>query len=241
MKDIHLQGFSYTEYDTGPWLWLATGNDTNGTDSTQWVGIAEPGMLQLWSLNVSFSHLFISATLDLGVWRHICLGLDFKEGQIILVENAELRRDLREQEKMAEMFENFSSTLSSISVGCGSSKSTIGRISDFQIWDSVLPLDKMLAITGCKETLEGNFLSWEGTDWQLNSSSGAMELEMHFDDICEGGQGSSLALIPYTMSMVPRALHQCSRLGGQVAGYTDQAEFHSIARFLSSRWVDLEN
>ena len=189
---------------------------------------------------VSLSHLFISATLDLGVWRHICLGLDFKEGQIILVENAELRRDLREQEKMVEMFEKFSPTLSSISVGCGSSRSTIGSISDFQIWDSVLPLDKMVAITGCKELLEGNFLSWEGTDWQLNSSSGAMELEMQFDDICEGGQGSSLALIPYTMSMVPRALHQCSRLGGQVAGYTDQAEFHSIARFLSSRWVDWE-
>ena len=50
LKDIHLQGFSYTEYDTGPWLWFATGNDTNGTDTTQWVGIAEPGMLQLWSL-----------------------------------------------------------------------------------------------------------------------------------------------------------------------------------------------
>ena len=42
-----LQGFSYTEFDTGPWLWLATGNNTNGTETIHWVGIAEPGMYQL--------------------------------------------------------------------------------------------------------------------------------------------------------------------------------------------------
>ena len=152
-----------------------------------------------------------------------------------MVENAELRKDLREQAKLVEMFEELSPTLSSISVGCGSGKSTIGSVSDFQIWDSFLPLDKMLAITGCKELLEGNLLSWQGTEWQLNSSSGAKEKEMLFEDICKEGQDSSLALIPYTMSMVPRALHQCSRLGGQVAGYTNQAELHNIARFLSSR------
>ena len=151
-----------------------------------------------------------------------------------MVENAELRRDLREQAKLVEMFDELSPTLSSISVGCGSGKSTIGSVSDFQIWDSVLPLEKMLAITGCKELLEGNLLSWEGTEWQLNSSSNATEKKMLVEDIC-GEQESSLALIPYTMSMVPRALHQCSRLGGQVAGYSNQTELHDIARFLSSR------
>ena len=137
------------------------------------------------------------------------------------------------------MFEELSPTLSSISVGCGSGKSTIGSVSDFQIWDSVLPLEKMLAITGCKELLEGNLLSWEGTEWQLNSSSNATENEMLVEDIC-GEQDSSLVLIPYTMSMVPRALHQCSRLGGQVAGYSNQTELQNIARFLFSRWVDCE-
>ena len=156
---------------------------------------------------------------------------------MILVENGELRRNLSEQEKMVNMFEEFSPTLSSISVGCTSSKSTVGSVSDFQVWDSVLPVDKMLAITSCKELLEGNLLSWEGTEWQMNSSSNATEKEMLVEDIC-GSQDSSLALIPYTMSMVPRALHQCSRLGGRVAGYSNQTEFQAIARFLSSRWID---
>ena len=39
------KGLSYTEYDTGPWLWLATGNATNGTSTQHWVGLGEPGML----------------------------------------------------------------------------------------------------------------------------------------------------------------------------------------------------
>ena len=38
-------GLSYTEYDTGPWLWLATGNSTNRTSTQHWVGLGEPGML----------------------------------------------------------------------------------------------------------------------------------------------------------------------------------------------------
>ena len=42
----HRKGFIYTEYDVGPWLWLATGNSTNGTNSSHWIGLSEPGM---WS------------------------------------------------------------------------------------------------------------------------------------------------------------------------------------------------
>ena len=185
--------------------------------------------------------LYLSATINLGVWRHICLSLDFEEGLIILVENAETRIDLRDQEKVVKMFKDFSPTFGSVSVGCGSAddfsiKSTIGSISDFQIWDSVLPLDKMLSITGCQESSVGNLLSWEGTNWQLNSSSNVTKSELPFNDIC-GSQDSSLALIPYTMSMVPRALHQCSRLGGQVVGYSNETELHDTARFLVSRSV----
>ena len=185
--------------------------------------------------------LYLSATINLGVWRHICLSLDFEEGLIILVENAETRIDLRDQEKVVKMFKDFSPTFGSVSVGCGSVddfsiKSTIGSISDFQIWDSVLPLDKMLSITGCQESSVGNLLSWEGTNWHVNSSSNVSKSELPFNDIC-GSEDSSLALIPYTMSMVPRALHQCSRLGGQVVGYSNQTELQDIARFLVSRSV----
>ena len=141
-------------------------------------------------------------------------------------------------EKMANMSKDFSPTFNSVSVGCTTYKSIIGSVSDFQIWDSVLPLDKMLSITDCQQSPEGNLLRWEGTNWQLNSSSNGTKYNLPFKDICRSQMtGSSLALIPYTMSMVPRALHQCSRLGGQVVGYSNETELHDTARFLVSRSV----
>ena len=139
---------------------------------------------------------------------------------------------------MANMSKDFSPTFNSVSVGCTTYKSIIGSVSDFQIWDSVLPLDKMLSITDCQQSPEGNLLRWEGTNWQLNSSSNGTKYNLPFKDICRSQMtGSSLALIPYTMSMVPRALHQCSRLGGQVVGYSNETELHDTARFLVSRSV----
>ena len=147
----------------------------------------------------------------------------------------EQRIDMRD-EKMANMSKDFSPTFNSVSVGCTTHKSIIGSVSDFQIWDSVLPLDKMLSITNCQQSPEGNLLRWEGTNWQLNSSSNGTKYNLPFKDICRSQMtGSSLALIPYTMSMVPRALHQCSRLGGQVVGYSNETELHDTARFLVSR------
>ena len=139
---------------------------------------------------------------------------------------------------MANMSKDFSPTFNSVSVGCTTHKSIIGSVSDFQIWDSVLPLDQMLSTTDCQQSPEGNLLRWEGTNWQLNSSSNGTKYNLPFKDICRSQMtGSSLALIPYTMSMVPRALHQCSRLGGQVVGYSNETELHDIARFLVSRSV----
>ena len=73
-------------------------------------------------------------------------------------------------------------------------------MTDFQIWDKALPDEQLLKVTiirffhhlarinvevspkllepkvtGCKEFPEGNFLSWENTDWFLNSSRGTVE------------------------------------------------------------------
>ena len=67
--------------------------------------------------------------------------------------------------------------------------STHGKVTDFQMWDEVLPdeqllkvLEKNLAfstlaflkITGCEEFPEGNLVSWEKTNWFLNSSRGTV-------------------------------------------------------------------
>ena len=65
---FHLEGFIYEEYDTGPWVWIATGNETNGTDTTQWFGLADPGTLifvmSLMSHISSFQSPLTSASGD---------------------------------------------------------------------------------------------------------------------------------------------------------------------------------
>ena len=71
---------------------------------------------EFWRNNQRHAYffLYLSATINLGVWRHICLSLDFEEGLIILVENAETRIDLRDQEKVVKMFKDFSPTFGSV-------------------------------------------------------------------------------------------------------------------------------
>ena len=53
-----------------------------------------PGEIDPYA-NVIHFFLYLSATLNVGVWRHLCLGLDFEEGRIIVVENGEHIADIR--------------------------------------------------------------------------------------------------------------------------------------------------
>ena len=68
-----------------------------------------------------------------------------------------------------------------------------GKVTDFQMWDEVLPDEQLLKVktkrlkvktkrrkapafqvTGCEEFPEGNLVSWEKTNWFLNSSRGTV-------------------------------------------------------------------
>ena len=52
--------------------------------------VEKKSYMEMW-----YTHfLYLSATLNVGVWRHLCLGLDFKEGRIIVVENGEHIADI---------------------------------------------------------------------------------------------------------------------------------------------------
>ena len=67
--------------------------------------------------------------------------------------------------------------------------STHGKVTDFQMWDEVLSDEQLLKVktetntfkfnshfqvTGCEEFPEGNLVSWEKTNWFLNSSRGTV-------------------------------------------------------------------
>jgi hypothetical protein len=131
--------------------------------------------------------------------------------------------------------------MNSVSVGCNYRLPGLqgymtmhGRVADFQLWSSVLPLEEMIAITGCRTFPEGSLLSWQGTVWHLNSSLGTarreeMDLEL---GIC-ANTTTSLALLPHRMAFDPAGLHTCTKLSGKAAAYSTESELDRISLHLA--------
>ena len=47
------------------------------------------------------------------------------------------------------------------------SRSTVGRFTDFNVWDSELTLERMRDFTSCKMAMVGNLISWNINDWTV--------------------------------------------------------------------------
>ena len=126
---------------------------------------------------------------------------------------------------------NFRCTYRGISL-----RSMHGKITDFQMWDMILPDDEMIQITGCKMFREGNFQSWAANNWFLNSSRGTARKEMLDleQDVCQSTD-ISLHLIPYPIPFHPDAPHVCSKFSGEVVQYSKKDKFDKIITFLSAK------
>ena len=111
-----------------------------------------------------------------------------------------------------------------------------GKITDFQMWDKILPDDEMIQITGCKLFKEGNFQSWTGNNWFLNSSRGTARTEMLDleQDVCQSTE-QSFHLIPYKKYFDPESFRMCNRFSGEIVQYSKKDKFEKIVRFLSAR------
>ena len=46
------------------------------------------------------------------------------------------------------------------------------RVADFNMWQSTLSTEEMVQITGCQAFPEGDLISWQKTEFHLNSSAG---------------------------------------------------------------------
>ena len=47
------------------------------------------------------------------------------------------------------------------------SRSTIGRFTDFNVWDSELSVERMRDFTSCKMGVVGNMIPWNINDWTV--------------------------------------------------------------------------
>merc|ERR1719234_1505902 len=127
------EGWLYGEWETGPWWAFHTKEKAVG--SYGWLGLGT-GMRgpQL-------------------TWRHTCVVADFIEGHTKLFENGEKYFDKTGIKDMQETYKKNKKTIDMVAVGCvhktGATPmmSAHGRVTDFQMWDHVLPDEQLLKVT----------------------------------------------------------------------------------------------
>jgi hypothetical protein len=110
-----------------------------------------------------------------------------------------------------------------------------GSVTDAQVFGRALNDDEMIGITSCSLELRGDILSWQTADWTLRSPHNTTELEVLDleEDICVS-YNQSLVLMPQRLNFF-EGQHQCSKLSGRLADYTEKNEFEDIAHFLARR------
>ena len=176
-------------------------------------------------------------------WRHTCVVLDFEEGRVAMWENGRKYFDKTGIADLPATYERNRKEIDIVSAGCVHKAgvtpmmSIHGQVTDFQMWDRILPDEQLVNVTGCKDFPEGNLVNWETSNWYLNSSRGTarqmetMDLE---SDVCRSRE-LSLHLVPYKLKFDPEALHMCTKLSGSAAQYTRKPKFDSIVHFLENQ------
>jgi hypothetical protein len=96
------------------------------------------------ALGVNFMH-------DLQIWRHTCFTVDFDTGETKLIENQKVRF-----KSQSDDIQKLCSTMNHVAAGCfyrtsGTDyQSMYGRVTDVQIFGSVLSDVELEEITGCQ-------------------------------------------------------------------------------------------
>ena len=93
----------------------------------------------------------------------------------------------------------------------------------------------MIGWTSCDLPIEGDIISFRTAKWNLRSpyNTTAMEVMDLKKDICIS-HNKSLVLVPQKLTFF-EGLHQCSKLSGRLADYTEKVGFDQITRHLSRR------
>ena len=153
------EGYIFGVWETGPWIGYKGLEDT----AHEWLALH-----------------------DVQIWRHSCLSLDFKTGDIKLVENGKLRYKSNSGCLIKLSF------LTDMTVGCYYYKpsglmSMYGKVTDLQMYSQVLSDQDMELITNCKKRMAGDILSWDKTDWVTRGNGNLGQESVEFEDnVCAG-------------------------------------------------------
>ena len=144
------EGVIFGIWETGPWL----GIKYRTSQSYPWVALGD------------------NFLLDLQLWRHTCFMIDFDQDLIQLVENGKVSFKTQ-----LDQVDNLGRTMNHVAAGCfyrqsGSSgyQSMYERVTDVQIFGTILSDHQMEDITGCKSRGRGDILSWDSARWVMGGT-----------------------------------------------------------------------
>ena len=109
-----------------------------------------------------------------------------------------------------------------------------GKLTDLNIWDSLLSKEDMQEFTLCSKNLRGNLLPWNGEDWEMSPEIGLDEFEVverSFDQICS--PPSRFLLLQERITWL-EAIKVCGKFQGKLVVTEVEEDYQNLRAFLST-------
>ena len=180
-------------------------------------------------------------------WNHFCISYSATTRRIVMMHNGEVEVDHTRPAMVAKLDDHLPSEwLTPMQDGSKTKEEFLtrkgilfmkkqniqGSFTDFNVWDTVLPLEEMKKFTLCQEDLAGSLLPWNGDNWEMTPEIPAAEyeiIELDFSEICSR---SSKYLFLAERMMFRECVEVCQQFQGTMA-YTDsEAEYREVGEFL---------
>ena len=166
-------------------------------------------------------------------WNHICLSFHNNTSMTKIVGNGKVLMEDRDQRsRQRPLSREFLTNLRlmSKSEDCENVKNALfGKITDINIWDKTLSLERLKSWTNCKNHEKGNIVNWNEDAWI--TWGGVFETEISVSEICQKSETIGMALFPL-LRTAQESLDLCEVLGGEMAVAKDKEDMMKMIRLV---------
>ena len=164
-------------------------------------------------------------------WHHVCISYQATSGKILIISDGHKVYDFIDNDLVDGAKEFPKETLKNLRIMSRSRDGhtgIFGKMTDVNIWDTALEESTQISWTECKDSSQGNILSWENSSWVLTN---LFEENQDRAGLCiETTLG--LTIVPITRDFeTTRAI--CKRLGGSMAVANSPNNLQAMARIVS--------
>ena len=161
-------------------------------------------------------------------WKHCCFALDIDNQKAQAYEGGFLRLNgIKSWDVTEKVLENKPSSLNGMLLGTELSEKGRQKFTTYtsvNIFTRFLSSEEMANITGCREDMEGDYLSWNSSKWIL-SGGAAVSKTISSDTVCQPRNGTTLLFLTRVTGMV--ADETCKKLKGTLWAPQNEEE-HAV-------------